>query len=262
MDARSMMTLDNGLRVVVQPRHHRTVYAELCVEHAAANERGGEEGIAHFLEHVLANGSSGRYSAESVTKLRQWLGYTNASTSRRFTKFICRALPADFAQWVDWMSDAVANPGFDAVTLEQERQRVLRELGDAVGKPDYLHNCAFDTELCRGAWPHEHLVVGDAGVIGATTADGLRRFHGRGYRAGNMSLVVTGMVDDDLGALIAQRFSSVPQGLGDPVEFEEIPGLERNVLLRYAAPDMLRSDDAQGSSALVRMGFLGTLVQC
>lgn len=62
--------LDNGLFVALQKTSTQTIAGRLRVKHGALNEKPGEEGIAHFLEHVLATGGSKKYSPADILKVQ------------------------------------------------------------------------------------------------------------------------------------------------------------------------------------------------
>ncbi|RMD57719.1 insulinase family protein, partial [Candidatus Woesearchaeota archaeon] len=118
--------LDNGLFVALQKTPTQTVSGKLRVWHGALNEKRGEEGLAHFLEHILVTGGSRKYNPESSEEIRGKLGSFNAATSLNETFFPVDMLATDSKLFLEYISDTVFNPRFENSKIEEERQRVLR----------------------------------------------------------------------------------------------------------------------------------------
>jgi zinc protease len=129
--------LDNGLFVALQETPTQTVSGRLRVWHGALNEKKGEEGIAHFLEHTLMTGGSQKYDPERADEIRGTFGSFNAFTGLERTFFPVDMLAEDSQLFLEYVSDAAFNPRFVTSRVEEERQRVLRETADAKSNPGF-----------------------------------------------------------------------------------------------------------------------------
>ncbi len=198
--------LDNGLFVALQETPTQTVSGWLNVWHGALNEREGEEGIAHFLEHVLMAGGSQKYAPEKAQEIRGAFGGFNAFTSLDRTFFPVDMLTEDTELFLEYISDTIFSPRFDKTRVEEERQRVLRETADEKSSPSFR-----DERDCSEAFfgknsPHIYFILGNEPVVASASAENLRDFHGRGYHPNNMDLVLVGALPKNIEGLVKKNF--------------------------------------------------------
>src|SRR3989344_6026179 len=187
--------LGNGLLVALQETPTQTVSGRLRVWHGALNEKKGEEGIAHFLEHSLMTGGSQKYDPERADEIRGTFGFFNAFTGLEETFFPVDMLAEDSQLFLEYVSDAAFNPRFEVSRVEEERQRVLRETADAKSNPKFK-----DGKACREA------------VVGFASVDTLREFHQRGYHPNNMDLILVGALPKNIEDLVQENFAQFPSG--------------------------------------------------
>jgi len=88
-------TLPNGLQVALVPGPTETALIRLTICHGSANERQGEEGIAHFVEHVLITGGSEKHSPKAIEGITSGWDMWNASTGEISTATWADTLPED-----------------------------------------------------------------------------------------------------------------------------------------------------------------------
>ncbi len=207
----STETLPNGLHLVVEPRASAPVVALwLRLGVGALRELPGEEGAAHFVEHMLFKGSRAPGDPEGlqpgeIGPIMDALGADlNAYTSHEETVIHC-VLPCEHAETalrlLGWM---VFRCWFDPEQVERERAVVLDEL--ARGQDDPARQLAEG--MARRTWgrhPYGRTVLGSKASVGGLDAATLRRFHARWYRPGNAHLVVVGDIEP---ALVRQVIAS------------------------------------------------------
>ncbi len=210
-------TLDNGLRVCVQPDPVAPAVAiNIWYEVGSYDEDPSRTGFAHLFEHLMFQGSANVASGEHMALVEANGGSVNATTSTDRTNYF-ETVPRgalDLALWLeaDRMSSlAITDANFAAqreVVKEEKRQRYdnqpygnLLELLVAQHFP--------------GDHPYGHLPIGSMQHLDDATLDDVQQFFSDWYRPSNARLVLTGPVTPD------EAFALADQYLG------RVPALER-----------------------------------
>lgn len=249
--------LDNGLSVALQETPTQTVSGRLRVWHGALNERKGEEGIAHFLEHTLMTGGSQKYAPQEADEIRGTFGSSNAYTSLDRTFFPVDMLAEDTPLYLQYVSDAAFNPRFDSRRVEEERQRVLRETADYKSNPSFKDSKLAVDALFGEDSPYGYLILGSEKVVGAATVDTLKGFHQRGYHPNNMDLVLVGALPKNIEDLVRENFGQFKPGKGKRFEFPRNPKIQGATILHTYAPEFYNHDDPSQSSAQLSIALFG-----
>ena len=247
--------LKNGLYVALQETPTETIAGRLRVNYAALHEKKGEEGLAHFLEHALIMGGTKRYSPREVDDIWGNLGNINAFTGMDRTCIPVDMLADDLEQYLAFASETFFNPRFDSQRLNEQRQRVLREIADTKSNPLFRDNQDYLRTLL-GDHPSNHFILGKEQVIENSSQDDLRKFHSKGYNANNMDLILVGRLPPNVDYLIEKYFSDQPTGGNTKFQFPHAKDLEQRTILHRTAPDRYNADSPQESSALMTIGFL------
>lgn len=247
--------LDNGLHVALQETPTQTIAGRLLVNYGALHEKYGEEGLAHFLEHGFMSGGTQKYDPEQADKIRGTFGSFNAVTLRDRTAIPVDMLAEDLDLYLDFTSGLTAYPRLDAVRVNEERQRVLREIADRKSSPNFRDDRDMKATLF-GDHPLCYFVLGKEDVIQNTTPDDLRAFHSRGYNATNMILILVGSLHKDVDDLVAKYFGSMPAGVNTKIELPTARPLTEKVELYRPAPELYNFDNPSTSSAALDLKFL------
>ncbi len=225
-------TLDNGLTYLLRTNDSpgATLEIRLLVDAGSAQQVDGSDGSAHFLEHMLFNGTE-KYPGNELTAQLQRLGIefgpeVNAYTSFDETVYILSAATADegapeaaFDVLAQWASAATLEPS--AVT---EEQGVVRdELRQRLESVDGIISNEFDKVYVAGTPYEGHLIIGDADKVETTTPDTLRAFYDDWYRPDNMAVVVVGDLPlDELEEKVTEYFSDLTARTDTPPAREPI----------------------------------------
>ena len=225
-------TLDNGLTYLLRTNDSpgATLEIRLLVDAGSAQQVDGSDGSAHFLEHMLFNGTE-KYPGNELTAQLQRLGIefgpeVNAYTSFDETVYILSAATADegapeaaFDVLAQWASAATLEPS--AVT---EEQGVVRdELRQRLESVDGIISNEFDKVYVAGTPYEGHLIIGDAEKVETTTPDTLRAFYDDWYRPDNMAVVVVGDLPlDELEEKVTAYFSDLTARTDTPPAREPI----------------------------------------
>ena len=227
----SMLTLQNGLKLAYQPTPTSTINARFRVNFGGLHEKPGEEGIAHFLEHFLVTGGTEEYSPEEQDAIRESFGHFNATTNAIETVFQGDFVQDQLHEWLSFVKQTVFHPSFNAQRMEEERQRVLREMADRRSNPFYgIHREFLNRIMGHTAHQRNYETLGESSVISTVTPENLIKFHQRGYFAGNSDLVIEGGIPDDLEETITSLFSSEKAGESQKIVLPRNPAVEHFVM--------------------------------
>src|SRR4030095_3426861 len=121
--------LDNGVRLVTEKvTSVRSVSIGIWVDVGSRDERQGEEGLSHFIEHMVFKGTR-RRSAETISREIDALGgELNAFTSREGTTFYSTVLDEYAKEGIDLLADIFHHSRFEARELTKEKRVVLEEI--------------------------------------------------------------------------------------------------------------------------------------
>ncbi len=242
--------LDNGLFVALQETPTQTISARLRVWHGALNEKKGEEGIAHFLEHTLMTGGSQKYTHEQADEIRGTFGSFNALTGLDKTFFPVDMLAEDSQLFLEYISDAAFNPQFESSRIEEERQRVLRETADTKSNSVFNnHTKSYGNAVFGENSPHTYFILGNETVINSANIDTLKNFHDRGYNPNNMDLILVGALPKNIEEVIQKNFNQFPAGSGKKFEFPKNPQIFGSKILHTSAPELYNQENPNQSSA-------------
>ena len=198
--------LDNGIRVVTETIPHvRSVSLGVWANVGSRDEDQHQNGITHFLEHMVFKGTRKRNVRDIAQSLESLGGYLNAFTTKEQTCFYARVLDAHVHQAMDVLSDLILNATFKQEEMDKEKLVVIEELKNAEDDPEDIIHDYFEKSL----FPHHSLGFP---IIG--TEDNLRRFRRSDLRRHvtahylPSSIVVAAAGNIDHGALVrlADRF--------------------------------------------------------
>ena len=142
--------LPNGLVVITETMLHvRSVSVGVWVRNGSRREIPAENGIAHFMEHMVFKGTE-RRSAEAIAREMDSIGgMLDAFTSKEQVCFSAKILDEHLPIAFDVIADLVLRPKFDSEDIRKERQVVLEEIKMDQDNPEYLLHELFTS----GFWP-------------------------------------------------------------------------------------------------------------
>ena len=245
--------LANGLRYYIRSNDNPGAKAELRLVIAAGSvhELGATTGIAHFVEHMLFNGTEQFPENELIATLRSFGAAfgadVNASTGYDTTVYQLTVPNADetvelgLTVLQQWLSHATIDPQ----QVEDERGVILDEWRVRTQSTSGRLFAATEPMFLRGTPYDGRSPIGTAGSIGATTVDELRQFYDRHYRPDNAALVVVGDIDvGDIEADIERLFADAAPRTDEtpaPVDHEFALDLEPDVMV-HPDPDQQTVD--------------------
>ena len=187
-------TLKNGLRVIHLPSASQVVYCGYQIAAGTRNELPGEEGLAHFCEHLTFKGTERRNALQIINALEGVGGELNAFTNKEDTVFYAAISKEHFLRAVDVLTDIVFHSTYPQHEMDKEVEVVCDEIESYNDSPAELIYDEFENILFEGH-PLGHNILGRADHLHSyTTADALR-FVQRYYRPDNAVFFVYGDID-------------------------------------------------------------------
>lgn len=186
--------LPNGLRIIHRPSASPVVYCGYAVNAGTRDELSGEEGMAHFVEHMTFKGTEKRKALQILNCLERVGGDLNAFTGKEDTVYHAAILHEHTARAVDLLTDIVFNSTYPQADIDKEVEVICDEIESYNDSPAELIFDDFENAIFAGH-PLGHNILGSADTLRTyTTADALR-FTQRYYRPENTVFFVYGDVD-------------------------------------------------------------------
>ena len=187
-------TLDNGLRIIHLPSDSQVVYCGYQINAGTRNEEPGEEGLAHFCEHVTFKGTERRKAWHILNCLESVGGDLNAYTNKEGTVYYSAILKEHIARAVDLLSDIVFHSVYPQAEIDKEVEVICDEIESYNDSPAELIYDEFENILFKGS-PLGHNILGTAEQVRSFTTEDALRFTRKLYRPDNAIFFAYGDID-------------------------------------------------------------------
>ncbi len=253
-------TLPNGMplyRIPLEGTRAATIL--VAFDAGARTERPEENGMAHFLEHLVFKGGEKYPTYREVNQAAESIGAVlNAYTSHDLVAFHITARAERAAEAADLLTDFVGRPRIDPDELERERGVVVQEINRAHDQPSVLAEHLID-EAAFGEHPLGRPVLGPAEHIRERfSREGILAFRSRRWAPGRAAAFIVGNLSG-LGGEALECFGRFPTG-PEPEPFDPAPPLQARMLvqerdsnqshLRISYRPLVDSTDPRGRAAL------------
>ncbi|HYL09401.1 MAG TPA: pitrilysin family protein [Candidatus Acidoferrales bacterium] len=232
------LTLPNGLVVISETMPHvRSVSVGIWMRTGSRRETPGQNGIAHFIEHMVFKGTEHRSAEDIARSIDSIGGMLDAFTAKEMTCFNAKVLDEHLPIAFEIISDLVLRPRFDDQDLGKEKQVVLEEIKMELDNPDYLVHELFT----QGFWPDHALgrpILGTPETVRSFNRDSLFSCYRPWYAPDNMVITAAGhlehgrlveLVEKEFGGMPASGFSRHPDAPSPqaPIRLEKKRDLEQ-----------------------------------
>lgn len=215
-------TLDNGLRIIHLPSDSKVVYCGYQINAGTRNEEPGEEGLAHFCEHVTFKGTERRKAWHILNCLESVGGDQNAYTNKEGTVYYSAILKEHIARAVDLLTDIVFHSVYPQAEIDKEVEVICDEIESYNDSPAELIYDEFENIIFKGS-PLGHNILGTAEQVRSFKTEDALRFTRKLYRPDNaiffaygdidfkklVKLIRKALADDDSGKLAENAANSV-----------------------------------------------------
>ena len=189
-------TLTNGLRVVHLPSDAQVVYCGFAIAVGSRHEAPGQEGLAHFCEHVSFKGTQTRTAMQILNHLERVGGDLNAFTNKEDTVFYAAVLRQHVQRAVELLADLVFRSTYPQQEIDHEVEVICDEIESYNDSPAEL---IFDEieNYCFKGHPLGHNILGTAERVRSfRTADAIA-FTQRYYQPTNAVFFASGDLQFD-----------------------------------------------------------------
>src|SRR4030095_2334203 len=198
---------DNGVRLITETMDHvRSVSVGVWLTRGSRHEPIEHGGIAHFVEHMLFQGTTSRSAQDIAQEVDCLGGHLDAFTSKEYAGYYIKVLDEHLSKAIDVLSDLVLNPAFAPPDVEREKKVILEEIKMVEDTPDDLVHELFTQSFWDGH-PLGRPILGSPESVEALTSDVLRTYFDGTYTAGSLVIVAVGNVTHErMRELVAPPF--------------------------------------------------------
>lgn len=187
-------TLPSGLRVIHLPSSSPVVYCGYQIAAGSRHEEPGEEGLAHFCEHMTFKGTRRRNTLQVINALERLGGELNAYTNKESTVFYVAVTKEHLRVAVDLLTDIVFHSTYPQTEIAHEVEVVCDEIESYNDSPAELIYDDFENLLFDGH-PLGHNILGTVERLRSYTSADVQRFTQRHYCPDNAVFFAYGDVD-------------------------------------------------------------------
>ena len=190
-----VIALDSGVRLVLNSMDSvRSVSIGIWCNNGSVNETDDEQGISHFIEHMLFKGTKTRDHFQIVNEIDRLGGQMNAFTSKECTCFYVKCLDEHFRATAEVLTDMICNPTFPADELEKEKGVIIEEINMNADDPDDVaFDILEDNVYCGMGMSHP--VLGTKETVSSFTHDKLDEYYFDHYTRDEIIVSLAGSFD-------------------------------------------------------------------
>lgn len=214
--------LSNGVRILSQRMPHvQSVSMGVWVNIGSRDETDAENGLSHFIEHMMFKGTQKRSAFEIAKAFDAIGGYTNAFTSMENTCYHAKVMANHLETMSEILTDIFLNSLFDEAEIDKERPVIFQEIGMLEDTPDeYVHQLA--AQSFWGDNPLGRSILGTHDNILQFDSKKIRSFFERLYQPDRIVVTAVGNIEHDrLVDLARPAFEAIQTG--NPIPARGIP---------------------------------------
>ena len=223
--------LPNGAKLIVKPREDTEAVAlHVWFRVGSVYEKYDEKGMAHFLEHMLFNGTE-KYKYGEIDRIVESLGGNiNAGTSKDYTYYHIEIAHPYWKQALEVLYQLTMKATLDPQMIEKEKAIVIEELKRGKDNPTTVLWEEFE-KLVYKVSPYRFPIIGFEETIRKFTREKLLRFYKSFYQPRNMAIVVVGKVKPkEVEEEVLKTFGKEE---GRPVPKVQIPTEPEQIGIRF-----------------------------
>ena len=187
-------TLSNGLRIIHAPNQSAVAYCGFAIDAGTRDEAENEQGMAHFVEHLLFKGTQKRHAWHILNRMEHVGGDLNAYTNKEETVVYSAFLAEHFPRAVELLADIVFHSTFPQTEIDKEVEVIIDEIQSYEDSPCELIFDDFEELI----FPHHPLgrnILGKPDLLHQFKSEDALRFTNRYYQPNNMIFFVQGNIE-------------------------------------------------------------------
>jgi len=200
-------TLDNGIKVLLAPvKTTRIVSVNVLVRSGSRYETKENNGISHFIEHLLFKGTARRPDALVISKEIDNMGADmNGSTGQEYSHFYVKLLDEHFEKAVDILSDILSCSKFEQKHIETERTAILEEIKMRKDHPS-VYVWEILNRLFYGDQPLGFDIAGGENVLNKISRPEMLDYFRKSFTGENIIIALAGNVESGNVRRVMDRF--------------------------------------------------------
>lgn len=216
----SQSILRNGIKLLHRRRVGEVAHLALMVNAGMRDERPDENGLAHFIEHLVFKGTKRRKAYHILSCLENVGGDLNAYTTKEETCIHASFLKEHLGKAMDLFADVIFNSIFPENEMEKEKEVILDEINSYRDTPADEIFDEFENLLYRGHQLGRN-ILGTIDLVSGYSRGDIVRFHKSHYAPDRMILACIGDVTFEDFRRMAEKYFADCEG--DAVPFERVP---------------------------------------
>lgn len=223
------------MRVIHLPSDSQVVYCGIAVKAGTRHELPGEEGLAHFCEHLSFKGTEKKSAVQIINAIEGLGGEMNAFTNKEDTVFYCAIQAKHAKKAISVLCDIVFNSTYPQAEVEKEREVVCDEIDSYEDTPAELIYDEFENILFEGH-PLGHNILGTSKQVREYCSEDAHRFTSRYYRPENCVFFASGDVDlKVLSSALRNVHGNCPEvpKFPDNPDSLELPASQSSTIVRH-----------------------------
>ncbi len=206
--------LSNGIRVITENIDYvKSVSIGVWIGAGSAMERLENNGVSHFIEHMLFKGTKTRSAKDIAEYMDRVGGQLNAMTAKEYTCYYAKTLTEHSEMSIEILSDMLINSTFSSDNIETERKVISEEIDMCEDTPeDAIHD--YLSALMWRDNPLGFPIAGSDESLEKIDRDVIIKYHDSHYRGNNMVISVVGNFDEqEIIAKLEAKFGGIKPNL-------------------------------------------------
>lgn len=225
-----IITLDNGLRIVIQKNGNaKTCSLGVWVGSGSCFETPETAGTSHFIEHMLFKGTEKRSALDIAVEMDEIGGVLNAYTAKEMTCFYAHTLSEHSAKALDIICDMIMNPKLSPEDIELEKGVIKEEIAMYEDSPEDLCADSYYEKVWSGSMLGSN-ILGANQTVDSVTGESLLAHMKKFYVPERTVVSFSGNFDEDEAVEICKKYFSGMKNTGfelKPVSADYSPGIYR-----------------------------------
>lgn len=216
--------LKNGIRIIHQESKSPVSHFGVLINTGSRDEEENEQGIAHFIEHVIFKGTKTRKAFHILNRIEDVGGELNAYTTKEETAVYATFLSEYYQRSMELISDILINSTFPAKELEREKEVVIEEINSYKDNPSELIFDEFEEILFDGH-PIARNILGTPELLKSFNKETILKFMAENYHTDQIVLSSVGSIPMSKFIHLCEKyFGEIP---------EKVRTQERSSLYNY-----------------------------
>ena len=224
-------TLPNGIKVITEAMPHvRSVSVGIWVSSGSRRESAEENGLSHFIEHMLFKGTANRSAEDIARSVDSIGGNLDAFTAKEMVCYNTKVLDEHLPIAMDVLSDLVLNPAFRDEDIEKEKGVILEEIKMDADSPDYLVHEIFSSNFWKDH-PLGKPILGTRETVKRFNQAMVQDYYRGVYTPSNLLITAAGNLGHErLVNLARERFEALPAAGPEPPQ--TVPATHARISLK------------------------------